>query len=178
MTGELTSLLVVLEESAQGAAPSGYGISLAARLGCGVVFQLPIPMEHIEAKSAASLERAVIERQEQCRERAAPWFEAAVGLAKAQSVDNRTVLTIDEEPLAAVLRVATENACQMIVVASHGRGAVERALHGSLVADLIRQSHVPVLVCREDMKPGRFGAPASADDETPAEPGQGAKSST
>ena len=59
-------------------------------------------------------------------------------------------------------RIGAEYACELIVVGSHGRSTLARVLHGSLVADLVRLSQRPVLVCQEDMLLGAANLAASS----------------
>ncbi len=152
--GRQRRILVVLEDSALGRHTAAIGVGMAARLGCSVSFQVPIPIEHIEAKSPASMTHALAAHRQLCHDRTRPLFELATGLATAAGVDSRTVLTIEEEPAAAVQRVAAEQACEIIVVGTQGRSKVSRVLHGSLADDLVRLSPRPVLVCRDDMHQG------------------------
>lgn len=155
-------LLVVLEESTLGLHAAGMAAALAARANGEITLHVVIPIEHIDARSAASAMHVLEMHQEACRVRAAEWFARGHAVVQPYGVPTRTVMTMDEEPCAAVLRMADEQGCDLIVVGSHGRGAVSRMLHGSLVADLVRQSHLPVLVCREDMTAGALTAPPSA----------------
>ena len=147
-------ILVVLEDSALGRRTAAIGVAVAARMGCSVSFQIPIPIEHIEAKSTASMTHALAAYQQLCHDRTQPLFELATGLARQARVDSRNVLTIEEEPVSAVLRIAAEQACDIIVVGSQSRGKVSRVLHSSLFDDLVRLSPRPVLVCRDDMLEG------------------------
>lgn len=144
-------LLVVLDESELGLRSASMAAALAARLGAEIVLHVAIAVEHIDARSAAGVMGALLQHQEGCRQRAGEWFARAHALIQPLGVPTRTELTIDEEPSEAVLRIAADHGCSLIVVGSMGRGAVARALGGSLVADLIRRSPLPVLVCRDDM---------------------------
>jgi len=157
-------LLAVLDESELGLRAVSTAAVLAARLGAQLTVQVAIPIEAVEMRSAATALRAVADHQANCRQRAAEWFERAQALIQVHGVATRTVLTMDEEACAAVMRIASEQGCSLIVVGSHGRGAVSRALSGSLVADLVRLSPVPVLICREDMPPGALVPAVSSQD--------------
>jgi nucleotide-binding universal stress UspA family protein len=143
-------LLIVLDETALGRRCAEIGVALAARLRSHACFLLPLPLEPVAAASAAGLEGELAAHHARCHERAQPLFDAALALAAAAGVEARTLLTIDEDPCPAVQRVASEIDCTLIVVGSLGRSAMQRALHGSLVADLVRLSPWPLLVCRED----------------------------
>jgi len=156
-------LLVVLDESELGLHAATMAAALAARLGGEITLHVVIPLEHIDARSAPSAMQALGQHQESCRQRAAEWSARAHALCQPFDVATRTVMTMDEDPCAAVLRIADEQGCGLIVIGSQGRGTMARVLNGSLVADLVRLSHLPLLVCREDMKVGWLaGGTASA----------------
>jgi len=54
----------------------------------------------------------------------------------------------DTHPAKAILRYCDELGAGLIAMATHGERGVTRLLKGSVTADVIRQSHVPVLaVC-------------------------------
>jgi nucleotide-binding universal stress UspA family protein len=149
--GSRPGVLIVLEESELGRHAATLGVAMAARLGSCAVFLAALPVEHVEAKSASGVARELAEREQRGHDRAAPWFAMATALADAAGVERRKVLSFDEDPVAVVQKVTQLQQCELVVVGSHGRGAMSRVLHGSLVSDLVRLSQVPVLVCREGM---------------------------
>ena len=154
-------LLVVLDESELGLRTAAIAAALAARLGAEITLHVAFPIELFEVRSAASAMFVLEKHQADSRQRAAEWFARAHAVIQPAGVTTQTIMTMDEEPCAAVLRVADEQACGLIVVGSQGRGSVSRLLGGSLVADLVRQSHLPVLVCREDMTAGWLAGAAA-----------------
>lgn len=161
MDQQAMHLLVVLEESQLGLHAAATAAALARRLGAGLTLHVAIPVERIHARSAARVMSAQSEHEEKCRQRAAEWFARAHAVVQPHGVPTRTVLTLDEDPCAAVLRMADEHACDLIVVGSHGRGSLARAVSGSLVAKLVRLSRVPLLVCREGMHAAWLDAAAA-----------------
>ena len=52
------------------------------------------------------------------------------------------------DPSETILKLATENDCDLIVIASHGRGALGRWTFGSVADRLSRTSDLPVLIIR------------------------------
>jgi nucleotide-binding universal stress UspA family protein len=54
-----------------------------------------------------------------------------------------------------VCRVAAELHVDVIVVGSHGRGAIERILLGSVSEHIVRHAPCPVLVVRPEPKPAK-----------------------
>ncbi len=73
----------------------------------------------------------------------------ARGLSEAERRGLRaTVHLFDPAPDAAsVVSLASAEACDAIVIASHGRTAIGRLLAGSLIPGLITCASMPVLVC-------------------------------
>jgi nucleotide-binding universal stress UspA family protein len=55
---------------------------------------------------------------------------------------------IDESPAEAMVRVAEIKACDLIVMTSHGRRGIRRALLGSQTAEVLVNTNIPVLVIR------------------------------
>lgn len=54
----------------------------------------------------------------------------------------------DEQPWRGILRAARAARCQLIVMGSHGRGALGGLLLGSETTRVLAHSHIPVLVVR------------------------------
>lgn len=52
----------------------------------------------------------------------------------------------------AIVHEAREAGCDLIVIGTHGRRGLSRALLGSDAERVLRQSHVPVLLVREPQK--------------------------
>ncbi len=55
---------------------------------------------------------------------------------------------IGESPAEVIVRVAEMNACDLIVMASHGRRGLRKALLGSQTAEVLVHTNIPVLVIR------------------------------
>ena len=55
---------------------------------------------------------------------------------------------IDENPAVAIVRFAEMKACDLIVMASHGRRGLRKALLGSQTAEVLVHTSIPVLVIR------------------------------
>jgi nucleotide-binding universal stress UspA family protein len=57
-------------------------------------------------------------------------------------------LIVQGKPAAEILRVAAEDTVDIIVIGSHGRGALSHALFGSTTERVVRKAPCPVLICR------------------------------
>ncbi len=79
--------------------------------------------------------------------------EAAALIANTGVPVDRQIL--EGEPEEAIVAAAIENAVDMVAMSSHGRGAIGRAIFGSVADRVVRMSPVPVLVLRtpEDEAP-------------------------
>jgi nucleotide-binding universal stress UspA family protein len=56
------------------------------------------------------------------------------------------------DPAAAILRVAQREACDLIVMATHGRRGLTRLLMGSVAEEVIRKSPCPVLTVKHSVR--------------------------
>jgi nucleotide-binding universal stress UspA family protein len=68
--------------------------------------------------------------------------------AKALDVPCATLHVKDQFPAEGIVETATEQGCDLIVMASHGRRGLMRFLLGSQAIKVLTHSTVPVLVCR------------------------------
>jgi nucleotide-binding universal stress UspA family protein len=69
-------------------------------------------------------------------------------LARKANLKCTTVHAKDQYPADGILQTASKNACDLIVMASHGRRGLERLLLGSEAVNVLTNSTLPVLICR------------------------------
>ncbi|MGE5048480.1 MAG: universal stress protein [Deltaproteobacteria bacterium] len=67
---------------------------------------------------------------------------ATAGAALGRTVESRVE---HGQPASEILRVAEETACDLLVLATHGRRGLERALFGSVSEKVVRAARCPVL---------------------------------
>jgi len=68
--------------------------------------------------------------------------------AEAAGVQCRTVHVRERFPADGILAAAEEAGCDLIVMGSHGRRGIAKALLGSQAVEVLTRSKVPVLICR------------------------------
>ena len=68
--------------------------------------------------------------------------------AKQQDLDCRTLYVKDRHPAEGIIETAKAQACDLIVMASHGRRGLSKLLLGSQANKVVTVSPVPVLICR------------------------------
>lgn len=74
--------------------------------------------------------------------------ERAAAAAKANNVNLEVVHVAAAEPWRAIIDKANELQCDVIVMASHGRGPLKALLLGSDTIDVLSHCKLPVLVVR------------------------------
>ena len=79
---------------------------------------------------------------------AASVLKGIVDEAKAAGVQCETIQTAHRSPDEAILAMAKDKGCDLIVMASHGERGIAGVILGSVTAKVLAQAHVPVTVCR------------------------------
>ena len=93
----------------------------------------PDPISHFEAIAAAAADRIL---------------DAALQRANALGVNCERVHVKDQHPADGIIDTAKEKACDLIVMASHGRRGVSRFLLGSQAFEVLTRCTVPALIVR------------------------------
>jgi nucleotide-binding universal stress UspA family protein len=155
--GSFKSLVVPLDGSpfAEQALPVATAIAHAARarLRLVLVHQLPPPPQDREtAKLYVSVELAVRRSQRD-------YLRATASrLRERHGVQVTTVLL--DAPVGPTLASWIHDIdADLVVMTTHGRGAVGRVLHGSVADQLVRALDVPVLLIRPDAEGGGADSP-------------------
>ena len=74
-------------------------------------------------------------------------LDKAATRAEAAGLISKTTYTIASAPWEAILAAAKKHKCDAIVMASHGRRGIARALLGSQAVNVLTHSTLPVLIC-------------------------------
>jgi nucleotide-binding universal stress UspA family protein len=124
------------------------GIELASQLNAKVsVLTVTEPWWSGGAGSVPS--QAVIKAYEKsAAEDAARIASVVSDVAAAKKVACSAMHIKGRHPVDGIIEGAKESGCDLIVMASRGRSAVERFLLGSVATGVLIQSTIPVLICR------------------------------
>ncbi len=76
------------------------------------------------------------------------FLKSIAKLADKAEVAHESLHVQGSNPYEAIIAVAKENECDLIVMGSHGRRGVEGFLLGSETVDVLTHTSIPVLVCR------------------------------
>jgi nucleotide-binding universal stress UspA family protein len=124
------------------------GIRLSKSLGARVTAMYATP----QVNPSKMLVREIIERsseyEKQVKEEAARVLGAIEEAARAAGVACNALHRTGDSPWQEIIKVATEQGCDLIVMASHGVHGVSALLLGSETTKVLTHSKIPVLVCR------------------------------
>jgi len=133
---------------------SNKAITSAARLALDLgakllVLHVRSPIEtphHVEGGALSSLGGQVVMQEIVEEER--KLLDAAVAIAAADGVTAETAFVAGYTPYEAIIRIAHEQKCDLIVMASHGRRGLSGLLIGSETQKVLTHTTTPVLVVR------------------------------
>jgi nucleotide-binding universal stress UspA family protein len=128
-----------------------HGLALAEKLGAKVTFLsvvAPLAPEAIQAAIASGIPDPIGGYDQQIDARMKARYAALEKEAAQYGITVGVLHEIGDSPAEAIVRVAETNGCDLIVMASHGRRGIRRALLGSQTAEVLVHTNIPVLVIR------------------------------
>ena len=136
-------ILIAVDGGAPAVRAAAVGCQLAESLGAEVSLFHAVESPRDPAQGGASAEE-LVELERRRREEV---FADLRGQLPA-SVIRMAKLARHAEPASAILQTASEWAADLIVIGSHGRDGLTRALLGSVAEGVMRQAQCPVLVVK------------------------------
>ena len=118
--------------------------SLGARISA-VTASLPY---HVFTRDYVMVSDTEDSYNRECRNRAEGYLSVVRGAAQAAGVACDEIHTFNEQPHAAIIDTANQRGCDLICMASHGRGGLTALIVGSVTAKVLTHSRIPVLVWR------------------------------
>jgi len=144
-------ILIATDGSALATKAETQGFSLAKELHASVIVAtVTEPWSAIElaAQAQRGAKHPVEDYEKHSTAVAERTLGAASGLAKKMGLACDTIHVKDEHPAEGIIKTAKANECDLIVMASHGRRGLQRALLGSQTNEVLSLSSIPVLVCK------------------------------
>ena len=137
-----------------GSAFSNKAVSTAARLAQALQAKLLLlhvrsPLEsphHVEGGALTHLGGKIVMQEIEDEER--KLLEAALEIAAANAPAAETAFIAGYSTYDAIIRIAREQRCDLIVMASHGRSGLSSLLIGSETQKVLTHTTIPVLVIR------------------------------
>jgi nucleotide-binding universal stress UspA family protein len=147
-------LLVPTDGSALSEVAVQMAVTLAAENDASVTGLHVMPEFHVMAYGSEMLRDTEEKFVQANRERAEAFLAAVTKAATQASVICETVATTCAHPYEAIISIAIERNCDLIVMASHGRSGVRGLLIGSETQKVLTHSAIPVLVVRQSTHTG------------------------
>ena len=127
------------------------GLTLAKAVNASVnivTVTEPLSDLEIEAQIQAGHSQAVETYNTLAEDKAENILSAVTSTAKNMDVTCKTIHVPARHPAEAIVASARTNNFDLIIMASHGRRGIKKALLGSVANEVITHSKVPVLVYR------------------------------
>ena len=128
------------------ATAAGLAHALGAKLLLLHVRSPIVSPHHVEGGALSSLGGSVQMQEIEAEERAL--LDAALDIAAASCAEAETAFVSGYSVPDAIARIAREQACDLIVMASHGRRGIGGLLLGSEAQKVLTHSSLPVMIVR------------------------------
>lgn len=143
-------ILIALDESDISRPALDEGLGLAKSFGADVVlyYVLPnfvMPVSDMPVSGGWSVEK----HYKDAKRLAAKMLSAASARAKRMQVNSVEVIDSGPDVAECIAAAAQSRKCDLIVIGSHGRTALQRLIFGSVVTRLITIASVPLVVCKK-----------------------------
>ena len=125
------------------------GLSLAKSLGAKVtviIVEEPIWLGAPSLAEYGALDE-LSKYTEQIKNYAVSALNRVADAAKQAGVPCDTVQVKDAQPYQAIITTAADRGCDLIAMASHGRGGLSAVVLGSVTNKVLTHTKIPVLVC-------------------------------
>jgi nucleotide-binding universal stress UspA family protein len=147
-------LLVPTDGSALSDSAIQMAVTLARESGAKVTALHVIPEFHVLAYGTEMLADTEDRFIQVTRQHAENYLAVVTRAATQAGVECDTVARNHAHPYEAIISVAEQRDCDLIVMASHGRGGMRAMLLGSETQKVLTHSAIPVLVVRQSTRPG------------------------
>jgi nucleotide-binding universal stress UspA family protein len=102
----------------------------------------------VEQSTGISLDRA-IEIQDEHEDAATKIMKDLEGLAKEKGVECYFKIIFEPSPSKGIVNFSNSNSMDLIVIGSHGRSGIKKALLGSVASGVVEHANCPVLIIKK-----------------------------
>jgi len=142
------NILIATDGSSLSGRAVDHGAKLAKALEARVTVLTVTERFHVFSMDAAQIEETQTTFRQHMKDQALQTLAEAAQSVRATGLDVTEVHLEDDEPYQAIIRTAEGRRCDLIVMASHGRGGVSALLLGSETMKVLTHSKIPVLVVK------------------------------
>lgn len=141
------AILIATDGSELGAKGVVQGLDLARALGA-TVLAVTVSEPWTSISGSLPTRSAIAAYEKDAADSAQRVTLEVAAAARPLGVPCSTLHVPDRRPADGILEAAARHGCDLIVMASHGRGGLGRLLLGSVVMEVLVRATVPVLICR------------------------------
>jgi nucleotide-binding universal stress UspA family protein len=141
-------ILVATDGSEISGRAVSHAIELAQKLKARLLITTITEPFHILSLGVEQLESTRPEYNRLMTDRAQTILSSAAKIASEARVECQIYHQSADNPYAAILNVANDRDCDLIVVGSHGRSGLSSVLLGSTTMKILAHSTIPILVVR------------------------------
>ena len=124
------------------------GIALAKKFGAKVTAYHAIEVVPLYADSAFVLPSVLEQFETGARKQAQKYLQAAAKVAQAAGVRCESQISAPTTVYRGIIDAAKKSKCDVIFMASHGRGEIASVVLGSVTLKVLAHSKIPVMVFR------------------------------
>jgi nucleotide-binding universal stress UspA family protein len=127
------------------------GIRFAESIGAKVTGICVMPSQYLSFTEGMSREAYLelpLKRREESKKLAQAYLSTIEKGAKEAGVTCDVFVEMSDQPYEAIINLAAQRGCDLIMMASHGRRGVKALLIGSETQKVLTHSKIPVLVFR------------------------------
>ena len=135
-------------ELAQGAVQ--HGLSLAKAVGAKVtalIVEHSFNVFNVPESKMYSMPKEFAAYTAHIKEHASKILDDVARSAKAIGVSCDSIQEVHDHPYEAIIKIAADKGCDLIVMASHGRSGISGLVLGSVTTKVLTHTKIPVLVC-------------------------------
>lgn len=143
-------ILIPTDGSALAHHAVSHGLSLAKAVGARITALVVEPTFNVLGEFPSRIDRISDDftaYTKYAKAHAAKILSAVAEEAMAAGVAFEAVQTVHDQTYEAIVAAAKEKGCDLIVMASHGRGGIAAVVLGSVTTKVLTHSSIPVLVC-------------------------------
>ena len=125
-----------------------HGVALAKTINAkvtGITVTIPFHVFAVDSETVTDTPDSYGKRMSAA---ATKYLTQVKDAAAAAGITCSVIDAEQEHPYSAIIDAANKNACDLIVMASHGRRGVSAVVLGSETVKVLTHSKIPVLVCR------------------------------
>lgn len=144
------NILIATDGSELAEKAVAHGLSLAKLTGAKVtalIVEASFSVYEVPESQIRQMSEAFAQHSKHAKDHATKVLSHVADLAKAAGVTCETVQLEHDQPYEAIIKTAEDKGCDLIVMASHGRGGISAVLLGSVTNKVLTHTKILVLVC-------------------------------